>query len=123
MDGPYPVAVTRVIDGDTFEGTISIPLWFNMTTTVLARIRPRGYDTAERQARCPAEREWAIAATAALARLLEQTPVVVQTLVPDMYGRVIADVTIGEPPVSLSDAMLAAGYARPYGTGRQSWCD
>jgi micrococcal nuclease len=115
----HPAEVLRVIDGDTFEARVRI--WPGMDVTT--KVRLRGIDAPEMRARCEDERAMALAARAALARLLAQGSVGVTGVGQDKYGgRVDADVsTAGTPDVSA--AMLDGGYARPYAGGkRQSWC-
>ena len=99
----------RVLDGDTFEARV--PVWPGMQITT--RVRLRGIDAPELRARCDDEREKALAAREALARLLAQGAVGIARVGQDKYGgRVDADVsTAGTHDVSA--AMLQGGFARP----------
>jgi len=111
--------VLRVYDGDTFEARVH--LWPGLD--VRTRVRLRGIDTPEMNARCSDERTRAVAARDALARLLAQGDVAIGNVTPDKYGgRVVADVvTRGTPDVSR--ALIEAGLARRYDGGRrESWC-
>ncbi len=114
-----PADVLRVIDGDTFEARVRI--WPGMDVTT--RVRLRGIDAPELHARCADEREKALAARAALARILAQGAVGVFHVGQDKYGgRVDADVSTAET-ADVSAAMLEGGFARAYHGGRrQSWC-
>jgi endonuclease YncB( thermonuclease family) len=97
-------------------------VWLGQHIETLVRIR--GIDTPERSGACPGEGEAALAATAALSRLIGSGPVVLSRIAGDKYfGRVLADVTSGDG-VSLGQAMLHSGLARLYdGKTRRSWCD
>ena len=100
----------RVIDGDTF---------------VLAgeTIRIADIDTPETHPpRCAREAELGARATRRLAVLLAAGPF---ELVPidrdaDRYGRKLRIVRRHGRPIG--DTLIAEGLARPYGTGRRSWC-
>ena len=94
----HPAEVVRVLDGDTFEAR-------------------------EMHARCDDERVKALAARAALARLLAEGSVAVSRVGQDKYGgRVDADVSTARTP-NVSEALFDGGYARRYSGGRrESWC-
>jgi endonuclease YncB( thermonuclease family) len=115
----HPAEVMRVLDGDTFEARVHV--WPGMQITT--RVRLRGIDAPELRARCDDEREKALAAREALARLLAQGSVGVARVGQDKYGgRVDADVSTADTP-DVSAAMLQGGFARPYAGGRrESWC-
>ena len=124
--GPLAATVTRIIDGDTFEARVRV--WFGMEITTLVRIR--GFDAAERKARCEAETELAEQAVLLLADFLATGPVTLGDVGLDKFGgRVLATVYVGDaatpaaPPEDIAALMLASGLVRPYGGGRrQSWC-
>ena len=115
----HPAEVLRVLDGDTFEARVHV--WPGMQITT--RVRLRGIDAPELRARCDDEREKALAAREALARLLAQGAVGIARVGQDKYGgRVDADVSTARTP-DVSAAMLQGGFARPYSGGRrESWC-
>ena len=116
----YSAEVLRVIDGDTFEARVRV--WPGMDITT--KVRLRGIDAPEMRARCANEREKALAARDALARILLQGAVGVAYVGQDKYsGRVDAKVSTVET-ADVSAALLAGGYARAYDGGRRlSWCD
>jgi micrococcal nuclease len=109
----HPAEVTRVLDGDTFEARVRI--WPGMDITT--RVRLRGIDAPEMQARCDGERSKALAARDALAKYLSEGGVGISRI-----GRVDADVSTARTP-DVSAALLARGLARRYDGGRrESWC-
>jgi len=111
--------VLRVYDGDTFEARVH--LWPGLEVTT--RVRLRGIDTPEMNARCSDERARALAARNALSHLLAQGDVAIGRVTPDKYGgRVVADVVTRSTP-DVSRALIEAGLARRYDGGRrESWC-
>jgi endonuclease YncB( thermonuclease family) len=115
----HPAEVLRVIDGDTFVARVDV--WPGMQITT--RVRLRGIDAAEMRARCDDERVKALAARAALTRILGEGAVGISRIGQDKYGgRVDADVSTADTP-DVSAAMLNGGFARPYDGGRrQGWC-
>jgi endonuclease YncB( thermonuclease family) len=117
--GGHPAQVLRVIDGDTFEARVRI--WPGMDVTT--RIRLRGIDAPELRARCGAERDKAVAAREALARILREGDVGVMRVAQDKYGgRVDADVS-SAATADVAAALLGHGLVRRYAGGRrQSWC-
>jgi endonuclease YncB( thermonuclease family) len=115
----HPAEVLRVIDGDTFEARVHV--WPGLAITT--RVRLRGIDAPEMRARCPEEQSRAQAARDALDAMLAGGDVRISAVALDKYGgRVVADAaTRGAPDIS--QALLAAGLARPYAGGRRKgWC-
>jgi endonuclease YncB( thermonuclease family) len=119
LRGGHEAQVLRVLDGDTFEARVNI--WPGMEVTT--RVRLRGIDAPELHARCDDERDKAVAARDALARILAEGTVGIARIGQDKYGgRVDADVSTARTP-DVSAALLARGVARRYGGGRrESWC-
>ena len=115
----HPADVIRVLDGDTFEARVRI--WPGMDVTT--RVRLRGIDAPEMQARCDTERVKAISARDALVRVLNEGTVGISRVGHDKYGgRVDADVSTARTG-DVSAALLAGGFARRYDGGRRaSWC-
>lgn len=119
IGGPVDGAVTRVVDGDTFEFVAHV--WLGLALTV--HVRVRGIDTPEVRGKCPREKELASLATAQLGELLVRGAVLVHVGDDKYFGRVVADV-IGAGGTDVAVAMIASGLARPYDGGtRASWCD
>jgi len=116
----HPVTVVRTIDGDTFEARVALRPGLTITT----RVRLRDIDAPELHARCADEFRRAEAAADALERLLGEGGVTIWNVGPDKYpGRIDADVATART-ASVSAALLAGGYARPYDGGRrESWCN
>jgi endonuclease YncB( thermonuclease family) len=115
----YVAEVVRIIDGDTFVARMRTGPGGEVET----RVRLRSIDAAELHARCSKELRLALAARAALQRLLAEGSVMLSHVGPDKYpGRIDANVTTRNN-VDVSAAMLNGGWARAYGGGRRgSWC-
>ena len=115
----HPAEVLRVLDGDTFEARVKI--WPGMEITT--RVRLRGIDAPEMNARCDSEREKAEAARDALVRLLNEGSVGISRIGQDKYdGRVDADVSTART-ADVSAVLAERGLARRYAGGkRESWC-
>lgn len=115
----HPVEVLRTVDGDTFDARVA--LWPNLELNT--RVRLRGIDAPEIKASCESESQKAEAAARALRTLLNEGEVAIFNIGPDKYGeRVVADVATRRTP-NVSSALVAAGHARVYTSGRRaSWC-
>ena len=115
----YAAEVVRIIDGDTFVARMRTAPGGEVET----RVRLRSIDAAELHARCSKELRLALAARAALQRLLAEGSVMLSHVGPDKYpGRIDANVaTRGTNDISA--AMLSGGFARAYDGGRRgTWC-
>ncbi len=86
-------------------------------------MRLRSIDAAELHARCSKELRLALAARAALQRLLAEGSVTLSHVGPDKYpGRIDANVATRNN-ADVSAAMLNGGWARSYDRGRRgTWC-
>ena len=117
--GTYAAEVTRIIDGDTVEARVAV--W--MGQDVVTKVRLRGIDAPEIRGACGPERDRAIAARDALARLVGPRPVMLAEIGPDKYfGRVVARLVTADGR-DAGAALVADGLARPYGgKRRESWC-
>ena len=115
----YAAEVVRIIDGDTFVARMQTAPGRDVET----RVRLRSIDAAELHARCSKELRLALAARAALQRLLADGRVTLSRVGPDKYpGRIDANVATRNN-VDVSAAMLNGGWARSYDGGRRgSWC-
>jgi endonuclease YncB( thermonuclease family) len=115
----HPAEVLRVVDGDTFEARVRI--WPGMDVTT--KVRLRGIDAPEMQARCDAERKQAVAARDALAKMLAEGGVGIARVGQDKYGgRVDADVSTARTG-DVAAALLAQRLVRRYDGGRRAgWC-
>jgi endonuclease YncB( thermonuclease family) len=115
----HPVNIIRTVDGDTFDARVSV--WPGMELNT--RVRLRGIDAPEIKASCESEFQKAEASTKALRALLNEGEVAIFNIGPDKYGeRVVADVATKRTP-NVSAALVAAGHARVYLSGRRgSWC-
>lgn len=115
----HPAEVLRVLDGDTFEARVH--LWPGLDITT--RVRLRGIDAPELNARCMDERLKAEAARAALKAILDQGEVGILRVSLDKYGgRVLADASTHATP-DVAALLLGAGHVRRYGGARrESWC-
>jgi endonuclease YncB( thermonuclease family) len=115
----YAAEVVRIIDGDTFVARMRTGPGGEVET----RVRLRSIDAAELHARCSKELRLALAARAALQRLLAEGRVTLSHVGPDKYpGRIDANVATHSTN-DISAAMLSGGFARAYDGGRRgSWC-
>jgi endonuclease YncB( thermonuclease family) len=115
----YAAEVVRIIDGDTFVARMRTGPGGSVET----RVRLRRIDAAELHARCSRELRLALAARAALQRLLADGRVMLSRVGPDKYpGRIDANVATRSTN-DISAAMLSGGFARAYDGGRRgSWC-
>ena len=115
----YAAEVVRIIDGDTFVARMRTGPGGEVET----RVRLRSIDAAELHARCSRELRLALAARAALQRLLAEGSVMLSHVGPDKYpGRIDANVATRNN-ADVSAAMLSGGFARAYDGGRRgSWC-
>src|SRR5580693_4441783 len=85
----YAAEVVRIIDGDTFVARMHT----GPGGAVETRVRLRSIDAAELHARCSKELRLALAARAALQRLLAEGSVMLSHVGPDKYpGRIDANV-------------------------------
>jgi endonuclease YncB( thermonuclease family) len=115
----YAAEVVRIIDGDTFVARMRTGPGGEVET----RVRLRSIDAGELHARCGRELRLALAARAALQRLLADGRVMLSHVGPDKYpGRIDANVAT-RGTTDISAAMLSGGFARAYDGGRRgSWC-
>lgn len=124
--GSISATATRVIDGDTIDARLSLPLapLAEGELTVIRRVRVYGIDAPELHGRCDRERELARDAAARLSELLAKAERV--ELEPlhdaDKYGRMLAAVKADGQDVAA--ALVSEGLAHSYhGVGpRQGWC-
>jgi micrococcal nuclease len=115
----YAAEVVRIIDGDTFVARMRTGPGGEVET----RVRLRSIDAAELHARCSKELRLALAARAALQRLLADGSVMLSHVGRDKYpGRIDANVATRNTN-DISAAMLSGGFARAYDGGRRgTWC-
>lgn len=119
----YPFTVTRVIDGDTLRGTVTI--WLGQHIDVAVRIS--GIDAPElRGAKCAEERALAQRAKIFAEQFVADGRVRISQPKHDKYaGRIVAEVTVMRDGkrLSLAAELLKAGLARAYDGGRRAaWC-
>ncbi len=121
LAGPVAAELVRVIDGDTL--VVRAHIWLGQRLET--RVRLDGLDTPELRGKCDRERELARAARDWVAARLTETGANL-TLTDIAYGkyagRVLATVRLGDG-ANLAQALIKAGYARPYQGGRRGgWC-
>src|ERR1700675_1825253 len=111
----YAAEVVRIIDGDTFVARMRTAPGGEVET----RVRLRSIDAAELHARCSRELRLALAARAALQRLIADGRVILSHVGPNKYpGRIDANVAT-RSNTDVSMAMLSGGFARAYDGGRR----
>jgi endonuclease YncB( thermonuclease family) len=115
----HPAEVLRVLDGDTFEARVHLWPGLNITT----RVRLRGIDAPELNARCMEERIKAEAARDALKMMLDRGEVGIMRVSLDKYGgRVLTDASAFSIP-DVAASLLNTGHVRRYNGGRrETWC-
>ena len=99
-----------MVDGDTF--------WMGGE-----KVRIAGIDAPETHpSRCEDEARLGNAATERLHALLNSGAVTMTSIDRDrdVYGRLLRNVAVNGEDVG--EAMVSAGVAREYGSGRRSWC-
>lgn len=115
ISGPVLVHPVRIIDGDTFVGDALV--WPGHVVRVAVRLR--GIDAPEIRSRCPAERDDAQRARAALDGLVGEGPVWLSDIAGGKYfGRVIADVATQHGD-DIAVALLRQRLVRPYDGGKR----
>lgn len=118
LPGPFAFEVLDVLDGDTFRARI--PVWLDQH--VVVKIRLRDIDTPEMNGKCAAEKTLAVEARAFAANWLAQDGLQLVNISYGTYaGRVLAT-TQTLQGATLSDALLAAGLAKPYHGRKANWC-
>lgn len=114
-----PVEILRVVDGDTVE--VKARVWLDQW--IVTRVRLRGIDAPERQARCAAEAERGEAARRHLVALAGEGQAFLADLGRDKYGGRVLGRLVGPDGRDIGGRMLADGHARTYdGRRRQGWC-
>jgi len=114
--GTYAADLLRAIDGDMFEARVHV--WPGVVVTT--KVRLRGIDAPELNARCADERHKAEAAREALVSILADGELSLQHIGLDKHaGRVVADAATGRTP-DVSAALLTRGVARTYAGGRRA---
>jgi endonuclease YncB( thermonuclease family) len=115
----YQADLVRVIDGDTFVARVRVRPGFYVDT----HVRLRDIDAAELHARCAREFAKAIAARAALERILADGNITISRVGRDKYPERIDASVATRHTTDVSAALLGGGYARRYDGGRRgSWC-
>ena len=119
LEGPVPVEVIRIIDGDTI--VVRAHPWLGVF--IETRVRLAGIDAPELRGRCDGEIALAGRARDRLAELLAGGAARLDDVRHDKdAGRVRARVLDGNG-VDVGAALIAAGLARPYhGERRRPWC-
>lgn len=98
----------RVLDGDTIE-------------LAGERVRILNIDTAELEARCPAELVLAQQARARLTDLLDDGPLDIRRIARrDRYGRTLATISVNGRDVG--EVLISEGLARRWDGRRHPWC-
>ncbi|MGX6646707.1 thermonuclease family protein [Maricaulaceae bacterium MS644] len=118
MPGPVPAETVRVVDGDTVA--VRAHIWPGHY--VETRVRLAGVDTPEaRGPDCEAERALAAQASAFTRSWLEGASISLEEIdLGSFAGRVIARIRRADG-ADLSEDLLSAGLATPYGAAAP-WC-
>jgi endonuclease YncB( thermonuclease family) len=105
--------VIKVYDGDTI--TIATRLPYKDSPLYRFPIRLKGIDSAEIKSKNPNEKMHAVVARDALSELILHKTVLIKNIENEKYGRMLADVYLGE--IYLNDWMIEKGYAVKYDGG------
>lgn len=108
--------VIKVYDGDTI--TIASKMPYNKSPIYRFSVRLRGIDSPEIRGKAPAEILLAKAARDALHELIFGKIVTLQNVGTEKYGRLLADVYVGD--VCVNTWMTEHGYAVQYDGGTKS---
>ena len=111
--------VQSVYDADTFR--VDISGWPDIVGKNIP-IRVNGVDAAEIRGKCTIEKELARAARDYTKTMLQNGRIIeLRNIQRGKYFRLLADVYVDG--ISLSEALILSGHARPYDGGtRQGWC-
>ena len=107
--------VIHVYDGDTI--TIVSKLPYDASPLYRFSVRLAGIDTAEIKGKTEREREMAQEAKSALQKLILNKVVALKNLKNEKYGRVLADVYLGD--LHVNQWLLDNKYAVPYSGGKK----
>lgn len=109
----------KVVDGDTIDAYIQIPMGFKITASTTQRLRLMGIDTPELRPRRgtdeekAAEKEAAKKAKQYVSNMILDKKIKIQTYKADSFGRYLADIwiTIDGIEIHLNQDLLDRGYA------------
>lgn len=116
----YNIEVTKITDGDTIKGTISLGydlyLWnrsirVNNLDTPESRINLKKYPERTK------EKELGLLAKARVKEWLSQGKVTIRSYGPDKYGRILADVFCEKG--NIAELLMDEGLAVPYDGGKK----
>jgi endonuclease YncB( thermonuclease family) len=101
--GTQSVLVLRVVDGDTYEGAFLVPCMFRVRGIDAPEMRDKGGRPAKEY----------------LEKLVAGKLFSCNLQGREKFGRIIADAFLGKEQGWLSEAMIKAGHAKPYGGGKR----
>jgi endonuclease YncB( thermonuclease family) len=102
------VAVERVVDGDTYDLMLSVPVWIGLYADIRERVRLLGVDAWERS-----EPQGPVATGFVERWLLDSGYTEVQTCKRDNFGRALATIK-SRIKGDLGQVLLREGHAKPY---------
>jgi micrococcal nuclease len=105
----YKFKTTRVVDGDTVDG--SIDLGFNVSIQV--RVRLEGIDTPETRTRNKAEKVYGLQAKVKLKEILKIDKIIIQSHGVGKFGRVLGRLYLVNG-TDVNRQLIDEGYAIPY---------
>ncbi len=118
LPGPITARVEQVLDGDTVRARAMI--WLDQEVRITVRLQD--VDTPELKGRCSRETELAKRAHQFTRDVLKSGSIVLTNIRRGKYGgRIVARIANREG-LDLGEALLKAGFARPYKKRRRSWC-
>jgi micrococcal nuclease len=106
----YRINITRIVDGDTVDGTID--LGFNVSINV--RVRLAGIDAPESRTSNPDEKVYGLEAKEELIRLTSEdiNPIIIKSHGLGKFGRVLGTLYIND--VNINQDLIDRGYVIEY---------
>lgn len=101
--GTQSVLVLRIVDGDTCEGAFLVPVMFRLRGINTPEMRDKGGRPAKEY----------------LEKLLAGKLYSANLWGRERHGRILADFYLGKDQGWVSEAMIKAGHAKPYGGGKR----
>lgn len=104
----YGINITRVVDGDTVDGTID--LGFNVSVNV--RVRLAGIDAPESRTSNPEEKVYGLEAKEELIRLISNGDIIIKSHGLGKFGRVLGTLYISG--LDINQDLIDRGYVIEY---------
>jgi endonuclease YncB( thermonuclease family) len=113
----YEADVLKVTDGDTYVIHLHGGFyWWDNPNVVLRLNGCDCYETSLREGTTPEQKEIGLQAKAYVKELMEGKRIIIHSIrpTPDSFGRILADVYVGDEEMNLAEDLLSKGYAVPW---------